>query len=154
MLVLNTVDVLYVLNHVVTKKRVLDVFACVATRATVADMKTVEVESAAQAVEKEVLAADTTVIADLAQVDLTEVLQVSAVQAVLKDALAEKEVHQAVQLEVLADALADGNSKKVVLRKRSTNFKIRQQKRPRMRPFLIHDSFLFLLAFTHRSVCT
>jgi len=44
----------------------------------------------------------------------------------VKDVLAEKEVQQEVQrvvlLEVQVDAPADGNSKKVVLRKRSTNF--------------------------------
>jgi hypothetical protein len=54
-------------------------------------------------------------------VDRTEALQ-NAVLVVVKDALAEKEVHQGVQLEVLADVQVDGNSKKVVLRKRSTNF--------------------------------
>jgi hypothetical protein len=68
---------------------------------------------------------DTTVIADLALVDRTEVL-LSAVLQVVKDVLAEKEVQQeaqrVVRLEAQADVLADGNSKKVVLRKRSTNF--------------------------------
>jgi hypothetical protein len=79
----------------------------------------------AQAVAKEVRVADTTVIADLAQADRIEALQ-SAVLQVEKDVLAEKEVQQeaqrVVQLEALADVLVDGNSKKVVLRKRSTNF--------------------------------
>jgi hypothetical protein len=107
------------------KKRVSDVFACVATRATAADMKTVAVVKEAQAVAKEVRVADTTVIADLAQADRIEALQ-SAVLQVEKDVLAEKEVQQeaqrVVQLEALADVLVDGNSKKVVLRKRSTNF--------------------------------
>jgi hypothetical protein len=110
-----------VLNHEVTKKRVSDVFACVATRATAADTKTVEVVSVVQAVEKEVQVADTTVIVDLALVGQTEAHQ-NAVLVVEKDALAAKEVHQEAQLEVLAGALEDGNSKKVVRRKRSTNF--------------------------------
>ena len=113
------------LNHAAIKKRVSDVFACVVTRATAADMKTVEVVKEAQAVVKEVRVADTTVIVDLALADRTEALQ-SVVLQVAIDALAEKEVQpeaqRAVQQEVLADALADGNSKKVVLRKRSTNF--------------------------------
>jgi hypothetical protein len=66
--------------------------------------------------------ADTIVIVGLAQVDRIEALQ-NAVLVVEKDALlAETEVQPVVQLEALADALADGNSKKVVLRKRSTNF--------------------------------
>jgi hypothetical protein len=125
MLVLNTADALFVLNRVEIKKRVSDVFACVATRATAADMKTVAVVKEAQAVAKEVRVADTTVIADLAQADRIEALQ-SAVLQVEKDVLAEKEVQQeaqrVVQLEALADVLVDGNSKKVVLRKRSTNF--------------------------------
>ena len=68
-------------------------------------------------------------IADLAPADRTEALQ-SVVLQVAKDALAEKEVlqearlavQQGVQQEVQVDALADGNSKRVVLRKRSTNF--------------------------------
>jgi hypothetical protein len=126
------VDVLFVLNHVEIKKRVSDVFACVATRATAADMKTVvalkEVQAVvkeAQAVAKEVLVADTTVIVDLALADRIEALQ-SAVLQVVKDVLAEKEVQQeaqrVVRLEAQADVLVDGNSKKVVLRKRSTNF--------------------------------
>jgi hypothetical protein len=123
------VDVLFVLNHVEIKKRVSDVFACVVTRATAADMKTVEVVKEAQVVEKEVLVAVTTVIVDLALADRTEALQ-SVVLQVVKDVLAEKEVQRVaqpevqlgVQLEVQAVALADGNSKKVVLRKRSTNF--------------------------------
>jgi hypothetical protein len=127
--VLNTVDVLFVLNHVEIKKRVSDAFACVATRATAADMKTVEVVKEVQAVEKEVQVAVTTVIVDLALADRTEALQ-SVVLQVVKDVLAEKEVQRVaqpevqlgVQLEVQAVALADGNSKKVVLRKRSTNF--------------------------------
>ena len=110
-------DVLFVLNHAAIKKRVSDVFACVVTRATAADMKTVEVV-------KEALVAATAVIADLAPADRTEALQ-SVVLQVAKDALAEKEVQpeaqRAVQQEVLADALADGNSKRAVLRKRSTN---------------------------------
>ena len=121
-------DVLFVLNHVVTKKRVSDAFACVVTRAIAADMKTVEVVKEAQAVEKEVLVvvkealvAATAVIADLAPADRIEALQ-SVVLQVAKDALAEKEVLLEVLLEVQADALVDGNSKKVVLRKRSTNF--------------------------------
>ena len=122
-------DVLFVLNHVETRKRASDVFACVATRATAADMKTVAAVKEARAVEKEVLVAATAVIADLAPADRTEALQ-SVVLQVAKDAQAEKEVLQEVlqeaRLEVLqevqADALADGNSKKVVLRKRSTNF--------------------------------
>ena len=125
-------DVLFVLNHVVTKKRVSDVFACAVTRAIAADMKTVEVVKEAQAVEKEVLVAvkealvaATAVIADLAPADRTEALQ-SVVLQVVKDVLAEKEVLQEARLEVLqevqVDALADGNSKSVVLRKRSTNF--------------------------------
>jgi hypothetical protein len=88
-------------------------------------MKTVAVVKEAQAVAKEVRVADTTVIADLAQADRIEALQ-SAVLQVEKDVLAEKEVQQeaqrVVQLEALADVLVDGNSKKVVLRKRSTNF--------------------------------
>ena len=115
-------DVLFVLNHVVTKKRVSDVFACAVTRAIAADMKTVEVV-------KEALVAATAVIADLAPADRTEALQ-SVVLQVVKDVLAEKEVLQVaqpevqleVQPEVQAVALADGNSKRVVLRKRSTNF--------------------------------
>lgn len=122
-------DVLFVLNHVATKKRVSDVFACVATRATAADMKTVAAVKEAQVVEKEVRVAATAVIADLALADLIEALQ-SVVLQVVKDVLAEKEVQQevlrvvlrVVQQEVQADVLADGNSKKVVLRKRSTNF--------------------------------
>ena len=113
------------LNHVVIKKRASDVFACVATRATAADMKTVAAVKEARAVAKEVLVAATAVIADLALADRTEALQ-SVVLQVAKDAQAEKEVLQEarleVQQEVQADALADGNSKKVVLRKRSTNF--------------------------------
>ena len=119
------------LNHAAIKKLVLVVFACVATRATAADMKTVAAVKEAQAVVKEVpvvkevRVADTTVIVDLALADRTEALQ-SVVLQVARDALAEKEVQpeaqRAVQQEVLADALADGNSKKVVLRKRSTNF--------------------------------
>jgi hypothetical protein len=125
MLVLNTADALFVLNRVEIKKRVSDVFACVATRATVADMKTVAVAKEVQAVVREVQVADTTVIADLAQADRIEALQ-SAVLQVEKDVLAEKEVQQEAQrvvlLEVQVDAQADGNSKKVVLRKRSTNF--------------------------------
>jgi hypothetical protein len=110
-----------VLNHVVTKKQVSDVFACVATRVTAADMKTVEVVSAAQVVEKEVLVADTIVIVDLALGDRIEALQ-SVVLQVARDALAEKEVQQEALRVVQVDAQADGNSKKVVLRKRSTNF--------------------------------
>ena len=118
-------DVQSVLNLVATKKQVSDVFVCVATRAIAADMKTVAAVKEAQAVEKEVLVADTIVIVDLALADRTEALQ-SAVLQVVKDVLAEKEVQQEVQrvvlLEVQVDAPADGNSKKVVLRKRSTNF--------------------------------
>jgi hypothetical protein len=83
-------------------------------------MKTVEVVKEVQAVEKEVQVAVTTVIVDLALADRTEALQ-SVVLQVVKDVLAEKEVQLGVQLEVQAVALADGNSKKVVLRKRSTN---------------------------------
>ena len=118
-------DVLFVLNHVGTKKQVSDVFACVATRATAADMKTVAAVKEAQVVEKEVLVAEkevrvaaTAVIADLALADQIEALQ-SAAQ-VVKEVLVEARLE--VQLEVQADVLADGNSKKVVLRKRSTNF--------------------------------
>ena len=118
-------DVLFVLNHAAIKKPVSDVFACVGTKATAAVMKTAEAASVAQAVVKEVQVADTTVIVDLALADRTEALQ-SAVLQVVKDVLAEKEVQQEVQQEVLlevqVDAPADGNSKKVVLRKRSTNF--------------------------------
>ena len=118
-------DVLFVLNHVEIKKRVSDVFACVATRATAADMKTVAAVKEVQVVEKEVQVADTTVIVDLALADRTEAL-LSAVLQVVKDVLAVKEVQQeaqrVVRLEAQADVLADGNSKKVVLRKRSTNF--------------------------------
>jgi hypothetical protein len=85
-------------------------------------MRTVVVEKEAQAEEIEVQVADTTVIVDLALVDQTEALQ-NAALVVVKDALqAEIEVQPEVQLEALADVLADGNSKKVVLRKRSTNF--------------------------------
>ena len=111
-------DVLFVLNHVGTKKQVSDVFACVATRATAADMKTVAAVKEARAVEKEVLVAATAVIADLALADQIEALQ-SAAQ-VVKEVLVEARLE--AQLEVQADVLADGNSKKVVLRKRSTNF--------------------------------
>jgi hypothetical protein len=102
---------------VATKKRVSDVFACVATRATAEATRIVAVPVEV----KEVLVVATTVIVDLVQVDRIEALQ-NAVLVVVKDALAEKEVQQGVQLEVLADVLADGNSKKVVPRKRSTNF--------------------------------
>ena len=91
-------DVLFALNHVVIKKRVSDGFACVATRATAADMKTVEVVKEALAVEKEALVAVTTVIVDLALADRTEAL-LSAVLQVVKDVLAEKEVQQEVQRE-------------------------------------------------------
>jgi hypothetical protein len=74
------------------------------------------------AVVKEVRVVDTTAIVDLAQEDQTEALQ-NVVLVVEKDALlAEIEVQQEAQLEALADVLVDGNSKKVVLRKRSTNF--------------------------------
>ena len=107
-------DVQSVLNLVATKKQVSDVFACVATRATAADMKTVAAAKEAQVVAKEARVADTTVTVDLALADRTEALQ-SAAQVV-------KEVLEGARLEVLADVLADGNSKKVVLRKRSTNF--------------------------------
>jgi hypothetical protein len=89
----------------------------VATRATAEATRIVAVPVEA----KEVLVVATTVTVDLVQVDPIEALQ-NAVLVVVKDALAEKEVHQGVQLEVLADVQVDGNSKKVVLRKRSTNF--------------------------------
>jgi hypothetical protein len=111
-----------VLNHEATKKLASDAFACAATKATAVDMRTVVVVSAALAVVKEVRVVDTTAIVGLAQVDQIEALQ-NAVLVAEKDVpLAEIEVQQEVQLEALADALVDGNSKKVVLRKRSTNF--------------------------------
>jgi hypothetical protein len=105
------------LNHVVIKKRVSDVFACVATRATAEATRTVAVQVEA----KEVRVAVTTVIVVLAPEDRIEALQ-NAVLVVEKDALAEKEVQQEAQLVVQQVALVDGNSKRVVPRKRSTNF--------------------------------
>jgi hypothetical protein len=113
---------LFVLNHVATKKQVSDVFVIAVTRVIAADMRTAAVAKEVLVVEIAIQVADTIVIVGLAQVDRIEALQ-NAVLVVEKDALlAETEVQPVVQLEALADALADGNSKKVVLRKRSTNF--------------------------------
>jgi hypothetical protein len=99
----------FVLNLAEIKKPVSDVFACVATRATAVDMKIVAVGREVRAVVQK--AADIIATAGLEQVGQTE-------------ALPENEVlfQNEVQGEALLDVREDGNSKKVVPRKRSTNF--------------------------------